>query len=202
MIGKKPTVTDAPLNSQAHSLPALLTENSLIFQQTSGFMSNDFQLLTASDQILGQFKTKGDSLSRAMLGSRQFDLIGTDGLIYLKVDDALTLGRDRFELYRGDGQPLASVVQNISFFKTKVTVEMTQGLVLTLIGNPLGFDFQILVNNHQAAQVSRAWAGLGKSLLGRSRYQVELDPQAPPEVRLAIFGTVLALDLIRAKSEG
>ena len=77
---------------------------------------------------------------------------------------------------------------------------MAQGLILTLQGSPLKFDFDILAGTHRAAAVSRAWAGMGKGLMGRSRYNIELDPGAPPEVRLAIFGTVLALDLIRAKA--
>ncbi|QRZ62334.1 LURP-one-related/scramblase family protein [Rothia sp. ZJ932] len=192
-------MTEAPHPQQ--NLPALLTENSLIFQQTSGFMSNDFQLLSANDQVLGEFKTQGDSVSRMVMGSRYFDLLGPDGLVYLKVNDEVTLGRDRFEIYKGNGEHLASVVQNFTLFKTKVTVEMAQNLTLTLEGNPLSFDFAVMVNNHRAAQVSRAWAGLGKGLLGRSKYQLKLDPQAPADVRLAIFGTVLALDLIRAKAK-
>lgn len=186
--------------SEQYNLPALLTENSLIFQQTSGFMSNDFQIQNTAEQALGDFVTQGDGLSRMVMGSRNFDLIGTDGLVYLKVNDEMTFGRDRFEIYSGNGQHLASVVQNIALFKTKVTVEMAQGLVLTLQGSPLTFDFEVLAGTHHAAKVSRAWAGIGKGLMGRSKYNIELDPAAPPEVRLAIFGTVLALDLIRAKA--
>lgn len=186
--------------NEHYNLPAFLTENSLIFQQTSGFMSNDFQIQNSAEQVLGDFVTQGDGLSRMVMGSRNFDLIGADGLVYLKLNDEITFGRDRFEIYSGNDERLASVVQNIALFSTKVTVEMAQGLILTLQGSPLKFDFDVLAGTHRAAAVSRAWAGMGKGLMGRSRYNIELDPGAPPEVRLAIFGTVLALDLIRAKA--
>lgn len=76
-----------------------------------------------------------------------------------------------------------------------------EGMTLELEGNFVDYDFTFTYQGRLAARVVRQWAGLMAGLRGKSRYWLELDPQAPAQVRLAILGALVGLDLMRAKAD-
>ncbi|WP_237224383.1 LURP-one-related/scramblase family protein [Rothia nasisuis] len=181
-------------------LPRLLTENTLAIQQTRSFMSNDFALESQDGQILGRVLTTGSTAGRLIKGSRTFDLVDDRGALLLKIVDPFDFGFDRYELHNPDGSLFAHVQKRFSFMRKRLSVELP-GLTLELEGSLFEFDFNITAGGHVAAQVSREWAGLVKGIRGKSRYGVNFDPQAPAQVRLAMIGGLVALDLIRAKDD-
>lgn len=180
--------------------PRLLDHDTLVMQQITGFMSNDFDILDGTgEQVAGHVTTTGSGLSRFFAGSRSLDVTDADGTPLLHVEDPPGIGFDRFELSAPDGTPLATLTSKFSFFSTRVGMTMADGAELELQGDPLGLDFTFAMQGARAAQVGRQWAGLSRGFLGHSRYVLSIDPTVPAPLRLAIIGGCIVLDLIRQK---
>lgn len=179
---------------------SLTGQNELSIQQVTGFMSNDFAIEDAQGRPVASIRTTGSAASRFFAGSRRFEITDLSGGVLFQVQDPMTWGRDRYRVTAPDGSPIAELVQRIAFFKTTVQVSVVDGTELRLEGNFLDYSYRLLAGGHPVAAVDRKWAGLGKALLGHSRYAVTLDPGMPELVRYAVVGSVIALDLIRDKA--
>lgn len=184
--------------SKNDDTPQLLTSNTLVFQQTSSMLSNDFRIEDAAGNLVGQVLTTGGVGARLFRGSRTFDLLDERGNLLLHIKDPFDMGFDRYELITPDGSLLANVRKQFSMMRKRLSIEMP-GLTLELAGSILEYDFSIRTGERVAAQVSRQWGGVVAGLRGRSRYSASFDPDAPEPVRLAIVGALIALDLMRAK---
>lgn len=180
--------------------PSLTGQNELSIQQVSGFLSNDFAIEDTQGRAVATIRTTGSAASRFVAGSRRFEVTDPSGRVLFQVHDPMTLGRDRYRVSAPDGAPLAELVQRRTFFATSVLVSVVDGTELRLEGDLIGHSYRLLAGGHPVAEVGRRWAGLGRALLGRSRYAVSLDPALPELVRYAAIGSVIALDLIRAKA--
>ncbi|HEX7351049.1 hypothetical protein [Brachybacterium sp.] len=179
--------------------PALLRHNTLVMQQISGFMSNDFDILDgAGEQTVGRVTTTGGGLSRLVAGSRSLDVADADGTPLLHVEDPFDIGFDRYTLTT-NGAPLAEVSSRFAIMSTRVSIDVADGTPLELHGDMMGMDFEFRVGEAVAARASREWAGLSRGFLGHSRYVLSIHPTVPPQLRLAIIGGSIALDLIRQK---
>ncbi|QOR72042.1 hypothetical protein IM660_07310 [Ruania alkalisoli] len=178
----------------------LLAHQRLVVDQVTNFMSNDFAIADAQGQQIGHIETGGSALSRFFMGSRELTVFDGPGKPLLHLKDTVTFGRDRMEILDGHGQPLAHMVKRIAFFRTRVTIEL-DGAPLELTGNLWGFDFTLSGPRGLMATVARNWAGMGRALLGHSRYIVDLSPDLAPRERQAVLGAVIALDLIRKKQD-
>lgn len=190
-------MTDQPQNQ----VPAFLSTDRLIFQQTRNFMGNDFQIQDEAGNVLAHLETKGSAVSRMMMGNRSFVLFDDRGVAHLQLEDVVNFIGDTFELYYPNGAPLATIRKRFTLFSQHMQIELPD-LTLDLKGAILDYDFQILSGDHLAATVAREWGGFGKALMGHSKYGVTFDPQAPPLVRLAMIGGLVALDLSREKQKG
>jgi uncharacterized protein YxjI len=168
-------------------------------QQVTAFMTNDFAITDPAGTAVGHIHTGGDGASRFFLGSRELDVYDADGSALLHVSDPVDFLQDTFELSHPDGRPLAHAVKRFTLLRTAVDVDVVGGPRLELQGDLLGYDFQILAGDTVAATVSRQWAGISKALLGHSRYVVGIRSDAPRDIRAAVIGSCLILDLIRAK---
>ena len=181
------------------STNALTQTNLLVMQQVTGFLSNDFALEDSEGRAVAYGHTRGSAASRFFGGNRSFEITDLSGTPLFQVHDPMTLGRDRYRVTGPGGEPLAELVQRIAFFRTSVAVSVVDGTELQLDGSLSGFSFRLMAGETSVATVDRQWAGLGKALLGRSRYGLSLDPGMPELVRCAVIGSVIALDLIRDK---
>ncbi len=184
-----------------HHNRSLLDHDAWIMQQITNFMANDFTILDTEGGPIGLITTKGSVPSRLFMGSRELDVTELDGTPLVHVSDPPDFGLDTFKLTLPSNEPLASITKQLTFFKTSIDIQVLNGPPLRLEGDVLGFDFLIRTPTVVAARVSRQWAGLAAGLLGHSRYVVVIDPQAPRLVRLAIVGSLVVLDLIRAKAD-
>lgn len=180
---------------------SLLDYDTLVMQQVTAFMANDFQIFDLAGVPIGLINTTGPASDRFFLGSRELDVTELDGTPLVHVSDPIDFGRDTFKLTLPSSEPLATLTKQLSLFKTVIDIQVLNGPPLRLEGNVFDFEFEIRTPATIAARASRQWAGLGASFLGHSRYVVGIDPQAPRQVRLTIIGSLVALDLIRAKAE-
>ncbi|MEV4900497.1 LURP-one-related family protein [Citricoccus sp. NPDC055426] len=178
---------------------ALESADLLVMQQVTGFLSNDFALEDAEGRPVAYGHTLGSTAERMFGGNRQFEITDRSGTPLFHVHDPMTWGRDRYRVTDPQGGPIADLVQRMTFLRTSVQVSVVDGTELVLDGNLMGMDFQLTAGGTAVATVNRRWAGLGQAMLGRSRYALSLDPGMPPLVRCAVIGSVIALDLIRAK---
>lgn len=150
---------------------------------------------------MGEIRTEGSVLSRMVLGSRRLAVHDTDGSVLVRLGDVMTIGRDRFVLQDGQGYEIGRLVQELTFFRKRLTVQLVNGEGLHVQGRLFDYDFEIAGPGGSVARVSRQWPGLAAGLLGRNRYVVSFDTGAPVNLRVAVLGAVVALDLIRAKEE-
>ncbi|WP_151526852.1 LURP-one-related/scramblase family protein [Serinicoccus kebangsaanensis] len=178
----------------------LLEHEVWVMDQVSSFLSNDFAIHALDGSTIGRIRTEGGALGRMLMGSRELTVLDMDGTPLLRLQDTMTLGRERMVITDGTGGPLAHLVKRITLFKTRFTVEF-DGQPLDLTGSIWGFDFTMSGPRGQMATVARSWAGVAKALLGRSRYVVHLTPELVARERLVVLGTVIALDLVRAKQD-
>jgi uncharacterized protein YxjI len=179
---------------------SLTGQNLLVVQQVSGFLSNDFALEDGQGRPVAHIQTLGSTASRFLRGNRAFAVVGLDGYPLFRVEDPLGLGRDRYRITDPQGGPIAELAQRFAVFRTSVAISVVDGTELRLDGSLSGFSFRLMAGQAPVASVDRRWAGLGRALRGRSRYALHLDPAMPELVRYAVIGSVIALDLIRAKA--
>lgn len=190
------------MSNQSESTPrSLLQHDNLVMQQITAFMANDFDILDADGGVAGHLVGSDDMGSRFFMGPREFVLTEVDGRGLLHITDPPDFGFDRFELIDPGGSLVATLQRRLAFFRESVSISTAAGAELELRGDFLGFDFEVLENSRPLAQISREWAGIGRALLGHSRYVVHLDEATTPELRLTVLGSVVALDLIRMKQD-
>lgn len=179
----------------------MLGQNELVLQQITGMTSNDFEITDPQERMVGRVETLGSAAGRLLKGSRALMLTEAVGTELLSILDPMDLGLDRYELRSPDGSQLIGHLQRrMSLLGTRASIDLGDRQLM-LEGSWPGKDFRLMLDQTVAASVSRCWAGLGRGLLGRSRYQVSIHPEAPPRDRLAILGGIVALDLIRAKAD-
>lgn len=174
--------------------------DALALQQLTSFLSNDMSVLGPEGEAVATVRTVGDGLGRMLLGSRSFEVRdGEDGRLLFRLEDAVTLGRDRYQVLDPQGFALAHIVRQISLLRTTVSVDVVDGTRFEVTGSLLDHDYTMTAGQTPIARATAEFAGFWNMLAGRSRYQLRLDPAMPPVVRCAVLGTAIALDLIRAK---
>lgn len=174
----------------------------LHMQQTTSFMSNDFEVTDAQERPVLRVRTTGSGASRFFMGNRSFVIEDAEtGRTLFGFEDVVTWGRDRMSMVDAEGLPLARLRREHAFLSTKVSCQVVDGTEFEIVGNAWGKAYQVHARGVQIAAVERRWAGLSRGLMGHSRYEVTLDPSMPPIVRCAVVGTVLGLDLMRAKDQ-
>lgn len=188
-------------HTQSPAPASLLQHNTLVMQQINAFLANDFDILDSSGEVAGHLTGHDGMGSRFFMGPREFTLTESDGRELLRITDPPDFGLDRFELAAPNGAPVATLRRKIAFFRESVDIVSADGSNLELRGDFLGFDFEVLDSDQPIARISREWAGIARGLLGHSRYVVSFPGGIPPERRLTVLGSVVALDLIRMKSQ-
>lgn len=175
-----------------------LMNDVLVFQQTRNLVKNDFAIMDEQGQQVGHVETGGSTLGRLLKGPRELTVFDGPERPVIRVKDTMTLGRERMEILDATGAPLASLVKRISFFRTRISLDL-QGEEIDLQGDIWGFEFQISGPSGVMGAVSREWSGVGNAFLGMSTYALRLAQHLTATQRHALIGAVLALDLIRAK---
>lgn len=178
----------------------LLQEDVLVIDQVTSFMGNDFSIMNAAGQPVGRITTEGGALQRMVMGNRQLAIIDTDGSLFMRIDDVMTFGRDRFVLHDPNGGQFGEVIKEFTLFSKRLTVNLP-GESLSVSGSFFEREFEVTGPLGQAARVSRRWPGIGSALLGRERYVLGFNPGVPGPMRAATLGAVVSLDLIRAKEQ-
>lgn len=180
---------------------SILDADLLVLDQVTSFMSNDFAIRDANGAIIADIRTEGSTLARMVIGSRKLTVHDTDGTVLLRLDDVMSLGRDRFDLLDANGNRFAEIVKQFTVFRKKFTIELAGNQQLELTGNVWEREFQVQLDGHEVARVTRTWPGLAAGILGHNRYVLQLAPGLPPAVRAAVIGAAIAIDLVRAKEQ-
>lgn len=202
-IGENSHMTNAPRPPhEGGDRPRLLLyQDTLVFQQITGFMSNDFDIFDERGATVGRVHTGGSGAKRFLMGSREFEIYDADGRYLLKIDDTVSLGRDRWQLLDSGGAVFADIVRRFAFMVKKVDVDIVDGPQLALRSSDLfDFSFGVSAGDVEIARTDRQWAGVGNALLGHDRYVLHFRHDVTRRDRLAIIGTMIALDLMRQKS--
>lgn len=178
---------------------SLLTHNTLLFQQVTALVTNDFAILDGGGQVAGRVETHGSLGSLLVKGSRHFTVRDVDDQPVLTVRDPLNLVHDTFELHLPDGSAFGQVRRRFVALTTRLDISLASGTLIELKGNLTGLKFTFTTQGHAVIRVSRTWPGLARGLLGRSSYTLTFEPETPVEIRRAIIGTMVVLDLVRHK---
>lgn len=177
----------------------LLDEPVLVMQQISSMMSNNFDIANPDGDKVGYAESTGSVARRLVAGTRSLNVYDTNGQLVVSVEDPMNFVRDTYELSGPDGQELAHVRKRFAVFRRRVDMELADGSVIELHGNVFEFNFEFQLGGTTVATVTRQWSGIGNALLGRSTYSVLFEHETPAQLRAAVIGGVVALDLIRQK---
>lgn len=177
----------------------ILETDVVVMDQIRSFMSNDFGIYDAQGQGIGTIRTEGGMGSRMLMGNRELAVVDGNGSLLFRVTDPPNFGLDTFEITDEQGQALGRVVKEFTFFSKSLRVELAGGTVLNVSGSLFDHEFTVDGPGGRAATVSRQWPGVAQLLLSRERYVLVWDQGVPRHERVGILGSVLALDLVRAK---
>ena len=181
----------------------LLNQDLLILQQFRSGFSPEFDILDDQEQVVGMVGGTESGARRFFLGPREFDVLDADGSLLAHVSDVRDFWRDTYEIVRGDGSVLATIARKMGFFSRKFSITLTSGEELTVKGDVIDREFTVVNANSDetVAQVSRERTGVIEAFFGRDhdRYALHYPDSTSPDLRLAILGSMIALDLMRAK---
>ena len=183
------------------SQTGLLHQDLLILQQFRTGLSPEFDILDDREQVVGMVGGTESGARRFFLGPREFDVLDADGRRLAHVSDVRELWRDTYEIVRSDGSMLATVTRKLGFFSHRFSIALSTGEVFMVEGDFFGREFNVVdaVAEEIVAQASRERAGFVKAFLGHDRYALRYPVGTSPDRRLAILGSMIALDLMRAK---
>lgn len=212
---QNPTPEQSP--PQQGRYQGLLSHNSIVIQQIRNFMADDFDILDTEGNCIGKIETTGRTLSRMFMGSRRLTVSEPDGTPVFVITDPTDFALDRYEVYYPDphatdaegkqqggaGAPrlLATIQQKFAFFKRKLEISIPGFANCSVDGDPWHYDATFMINDIKVAQMSRKWSGFANLLSGNERYVLQLKDDLPPQLRAAIIGAAIALDLMAKKAQ-
>lgn len=180
------------------STPVLLTHDRLLVRQTVSIATPAFDVLTPDETLLGAVETTSSDAKILTLGARDFEIrCGDEVLALLK--DPLSAMLDDYTLYWPDGRMLAAIDQEWKLFGTRMAIDVEGGERLRIDGAPMSFDFDVLRDERVVARVRRDMPSVGTWIMRLDEYSVDFEPDVPPVYRLAILGTIVAIDRLLAK---
>lgn len=181
----------------------LIDAEVLVIDQVTRIFRNDFDI-REGEEVVGRITTEGSAMTRMFQGNRELVVTEPDGTQVLRLKDVMNfLSRDTYEILDGADRPLGTLRRELTLFARRVSfLPADDGDPLEVRGSFLGLDYSILCRDEPVARISREWAGLAASLLGGDRYAVTFLPGADARLRQVILGTVVAIDLMRAKDDG
>ncbi|PLA34917.1 LURP-one-related/scramblase family protein [Corynebacterium amycolatum] len=195
----------------------LLSHNSIVIQQIRNFMADDFDILDTEGHCIGKIETTGSTLSRMFMGSRRLTVSEPDGTPVFVITDPTDFTLDRYEVYYPDphatdtegkqqggaesSRLLATIQQKFAFFKRRLEISIPGFANCEVDGDVWHYDATFKVNDIEVAQMSRKWSGFTNMLTGNERYVLQLKDDLPPQLRAAIIGAAIALDLMAKKAQ-
>ena len=184
---------------------SLLNHDLLVVQQTRAGASTEFNIEDAQGALIGLIScTQKSGVRQFFGGAREFDLLEADGTRLAHLSDDRKIWRDTYTLLRADGSQLATVSKQAKLFSRRITTTLTTGEELLAESKGSFSDRELNITSNRSgnvvAQASRERVGFAEALRGHDRYVLHV-PSLSPELRLAILGTVVALDMMRAKEE-
>lgn len=178
----------------------LETEPVIVVDQINFWLANDFAIRNIEGAQVGRIDTFGGTASRIFAGPRKLSVIDSDDSTFVHIDDSMNLGMDNYDIYEPSGNLLAILKNRISFFSTKLSVEMSDGNKLSVSGNFMSREFVLLApDGRPLAQLSRSYRELAATLLGKNRYVIAFNPEATIAERRVTIAAAVAIDLILRK---
>ncbi|MDU4704795.1 MAG: LURP-one-related family protein [Corynebacterium sp.] len=210
-----PTPEQLPPQQGRHQ--GLLSHNSIVIQQIRNFMADDFDILDTEGHCIGKIETTGSTLSRMFMGSRRLTVSEPDGTPVFVITDPTDFTLDRYEVYYPDphatdtegkqqggaesSRLLATIQQKFAFFKRRLEISIPGFANCEVDGDVWHYDATFMINDVRVAQMSRKWSGFANLLSGNERYVLQLKDDLPPQLRAAIIGAAIALDLMAKKAQ-
>lgn len=215
-ISEQQSPAAAQLPPQQGHHQGLLSYNTIVIQQIRNFMADDFDILDTEGNCIGKIETTGDTLSRMFMGSRRLTVSEPDGTPVFVITDPTDFALDSYEVYYPDPQAtssegkqqtgaeasrlLATIQQKFAFFKRRLEVSIPGFAHCEVDGDVWHYDATFKINDIEVAQMSRKWSGFTNFLSGNERYMLQLKNDLPPQLRAAIIGAAIALDLMAKKA--
>ena len=194
----------------------LLSHNNIGIQQIRNFMADDFDILDTEGNCVGKIETTGGTLSRMFMGSRRLTVSEPDGTPVFVITDPTDFALDSYEVYYPDPQAtrpegkqqvgadssrlLATIQQKFAFFKRRLEISIPGFAHCEVDGDVWHYDATFKINDIEVAQMSRKWSGFTNMLTGNERYVLQVKDDLPPQLRAAIIGAAIALDLMAKKA--
>lgn len=208
--------TPEQLPPQQMRYQGLLSHNNIVIQQIRNFMADDFDILDSEGNCIGKIETTGGTLSRMFMGSRRLTVSEADGTPVFVITDPTDFALDSYEVYYPDPQAtspegkqqvgadssrlLATIQQKFAFFKRRLEISIPGFAHCEVNGDVWHYDATFKINDIEVAQISRKWSGFANMLTGNERYLLQLKDDLPPQLRAAIIGAAIALDLMAKKA--
>ena len=177
----------------------------MILQQLRNILSPKFDILDGQGQVVGMVGSTESGAHRFFLRAREFDVLDAAGGRLAHISDVRDLWRDTYKIVRDDGSELATVAKKLGFLSRRFSITLASGEEFMVKGDVIDREFDVVSTNGggAVAQVSRERMGIVEELFGHGRhedrYALHYPESTSADQRLAILGSMIALDLMRAK---
>lgn len=185
----------------------LLENNTLVIRQTRTFLRDDFFIFDVSGRKIATIAESGSELKKLLGFSRHFHVaeIDRDGRVgepLFQVSDPYDFFGDTFEIFScPDGEHLASVRRKLISLTARLTLTVEGLGNVEIDGGIMAFDFTLRAGDREVARIDKKWNGLTQELFGKQTYALHLSPELDHRQRMAVIGSILAIDLVKSKAK-
>ena len=96
---------------------------------------------------------------------------------------------------------MAVITKRFSMFKTKMELTMEGFADVEVHGDFWDWNLTITSQDHQLADVSNKWTGMGNYFMGKNTYLLRIAPDLNEQQHAAIIGAVMSMDMLRTKKQ-
>jgi len=133
------------------------------------------------------------------LATITYEVVGADGRVLMRMVKPSNIGRARFDVAWGGGQPLGAISQENLLFAPQFSLDAVDGTSARLTGGSLmSWEWRLEdAAGQDIGSVSKQFAGLAELFSSADKFVVQLSAQLTGDLRaLAIVATV-CLDEVR-----
>lgn len=180
----------------------MLTASTLVVTQHAKFVSQraEYDVHAPDGTLLGSMHQDSSAASMfvGQLATISYDVLGADGQLLMQIVKPGSIGRARFDVAWGAGQPIGSIEQENVLFAPQFRLAATDG-VARLTGGSFGsWEWQLEDSaGQQVGAVTKEFDGLAEMFTSADRFVVQLGPQLTGGLRALAVAATVCLDEVR-----
>lgn len=176
------------------------------------FQANSFAIQSETGETIGYIQEKrstghkvaGMFVSKNILPFH-LDIIDAQGVLLLSIDRGATLMFSKITVVDPTGRVIGFINQRLAMLKHKFTIfDGNNKEIGEIIGDWVGWNFNIFAYGNQVGTINKKWAGLAKEMFTTAdKYVVTIEPNesiSNDYIKALIVATATTVDMVLKES--